>query len=379
MTGTILVAGGGTGGHVFPSLAVAEALRSAAPDFTVEFLGTARGLESTLVPAAGWTLHTVDTPPLARKLSLSTLRIPALLAGAVRQARGIIRDRNAVAALVFGGYVSVPLALASRLARIPLVVHEQNAVPGVANRLAARWAAAVAVTHEGTALGAGRATVTGNPVRPGLDAQLVSAGRGEALEHFGLDPARRTLLVFGGSQGAQRINTAAVESAGRWRSPQRLQILHAAGRRDHAAVVQAWEAAATAGGEQPLVRCLDFIDRMELAYAAADAVVCRSGASTLAELTVLGLPSVLVPYPHATADHQTANARSVAEAGGAVVVGDGEFDAARLVAEAEPLLLDEQRRSAMAAAARSFGRPDAADEVARLVVAAVAGGGGTAT
>lgn len=368
---TILLAGGGTGGHVFPSLAVAEALRRAAPDVEVEFLGTAHGLEATLVPEAGWRLHTVDTVPLARKLSASTLRVPLVLARAARQARAIIRDRSAVAAVVFGGYVSVPLALAARWARIPLIVHEQNAVPGVANRLAARWAAAVALTHDSAGFGGRTTEVTGNPVRPGLDPAAVTAGRAEALAHFGLEPARRTLLVFGGSQGAQRINTAAVDSAGLWAEPGRLQILHAAGRRDHATVDAAWQEALRDHPEAPGVACLDFIDRMDLAYAAADAVVCRSGASTLAELTVLGLPSVLVPYPHATADHQTANARSLAAAGGAVVVADAGFDAARLVAEAEPLLLDEGRRTAMATAARSFGRPDAADRVAALVLSAL--------
>lgn len=369
---TILLAGGGTGGHVFPSLAVAEALRQAAPDLAVEFLGTAKGLESTLVPAAGWQLHTVDMLPLARKVSPSTLRIPGVLLRAARQARGIIRARSAVAAVVFGGYVSVPLAVASRWAKIPLIVHEQNAVPGLANKLAARWAAAVALTHDGSGFGGGRTVVTGNPVRPGLDPEAVRGGRAAALAHFGLDPDRRTLLVFGGSQGAARINTAAIASAGLWRQPGGLQILHAAGRRDFEAVQQAWaESDVKGGGDDLHVRCLDFIDRMDLAYAAADVVVCRSGASTLAELTVLGVPSVLVPYPHATADHQTANARSLEQAGGAVVVSDADLDAARLVAEAEPLLLDEQRRVAMAGAARTFGRPDAAQEVARLVLEAI--------
>lgn len=368
---TILLAGGGTGGHVFPSLAVAQALRQAAPDLTVEFLGTAKGLESTLVPAAGWQLHTVDMLPLARKVSPSTLRIPGVLLRAARQARGIIRVRSAVAAVVFGGYVSVPLAVAARWAKIPLIVHEQNAIPGLANKLAARWAAAVALTHDGAGFGGARTVVTGNPVRPGLDPAIVRSGRAESLAHFGLDPDRRTLLVFGGSQGAARINTAAVASAALWREPGRLQILHATGRRDFATVQQAWTESEVEGGHDLNVRCLDFIDRMDLAYAAADVVVCRSGASTLAELTVLGVPSVLVPYPHATADHQTANARSLQQAGGATVVTDADLDAARLVAEAEPLLLDEQRRSAMVAAARTFGRPDAAQDVARLVLEAI--------
>lgn len=368
---TVLLAGGGTGGHVFPSLAVAAALRDAAPDLAIEFLGTARGLESTLVPTAGWQLHTVDTLPLARRLSAATLRVPGVLLNATRQARDLLRARDAVAAVIFGGYVSVPLALAARRERIPLIVHEQNAVPGLANRLAARWAAAVAVTHDGTALGRGTPAVTGNPVRPGLDAAAVETSRAEANAHFDLDPDRKTLLVFGGSQGARRINDAAVASAGLWSAAQRLQILHATGRRDAAGVSAAWDAALDTSASTPLVRCVDFIERMELAYAAADAVVCRSGASTLAELTVLGLPSVLVPYPHATGDHQTANARSLERAGGAVVVPDEQLDAARLVAEAEPLLLDDDRRKRMAAAARAAGRPDAAQLVAGLVLSII--------
>lgn len=367
---TVLIAGGGTGGHVFPSLAVGAALAEAS-HLQVEFVGTTNGLEASLVPAAGWRLHTVDTPPLARRLSPALLRVPGAVLAAVRQARAIIGERNAVAAVVFGGYVSVPLALAARWARIPLIVHEQNAVPGLANRMAGRWAAAVALTHEGTAFGRGRTVVTGNPVRPGLDPTAVVQGRAGALEHFDLDSDRSTLLVFGGSQGARRINTAVVESAGRWADPQRLQILHATGRRDAAEMSSAWDAALATAGAAPLVRCVDFIERMELAYAAADAVVCRAGASTLAELTVLGLPSVLVPYPHATADHQTANARSLERDGGAVVVPDDQFDAPRLVAEAEPLLLDEQRRTRMAAAARAAGRPDAAQRVAALVLSAL--------
>jgi UDP-N-acetylglucosamine--N-acetylmuramyl-(pentapeptide) pyrophosphoryl-undecaprenol N-acetylglucosamine transferase len=367
-----MLAGGGTGGHVFPSLAVAAALRRAAPDLRIEFVGTATGLEATLVPAAGWTLHTIEAAPLARKLSVSTLRLPLVLLRAVKQAGSLLSERSVVGAVVFGGYVSVPLALAARKAGIPLVVHEQNAVPGLANRLAGRWAAAVALTHEGSGFGRARPVVTGNPVRPGLDAAAAATSRQEAIAHFGLEPTRRTLLVFGGSQGARRINRAAIESVRAWSQPHKIQILHAAGRRDFAEINAAWDAALASAGEQaPLVRCVDFIERMELAYAAADAVVCRAGASTLAELTVLGLPSVLVPYPHATADHQTANAASLAAAGGAAVVADDQLDSVRLVAEAQPLLLDDDRRQAMATAAAGCGRPDAADHVAALLLEAL--------
>jgi UDP-N-acetylglucosamine--N-acetylmuramyl-(pentapeptide) pyrophosphoryl-undecaprenol N-acetylglucosamine transferase len=289
--------------------------------------------------------------------------------------------------VVFGGYVSVPLALAARRTGTPLVVHEQNAVPGLANRLAARWARAVAVTVPASARRFRRArevVVTGNPVRPGLRAARDAAGRAEALAAFGLDPGRRTLLVFGGSQGARRINAAVVASAPRWTEPGRVQILHASGRGEHPAVQAAWDAAlasvpagdhrgGTGAGSGPLVRCVDFLDRMDLAYAAADVVLARAGASTLAELTALGLPSVLVPYPFATDDHQSANARALAEAGGALMIPDAELDADRLVAACELLLADEQRRAAMAANALACGRPDAAEALAGLVLR-VAGG-----
>ena len=363
----VLVAAGGTGGHVFPGLATADALRRARPDTTVEFVGTAERLEARLVPEAGWTLHTVPAAALTRRVSPATLKLPFVLAGAVRRARRVIADRRADAAVCFGGYTSVPLALAARRARLPLVVHEQNAVPGVANRLAARFADAVAVSFPAAqhAFGRRRTVLTGNPVRPGYATLDRAALRDEALRHFDLDPSRRTLLVFGGSQGARRINRAVTGSAGRWPDPDRLQILHAAGRTTHDETRAAWDAAPPGG---PLVRCLEFIERMDLAYAVADLVVCRAGASTIAELTALGLPAVLVPYPHATDDHQTANARGVADAGGAAVIADAELDADRLVATAAPLLGDDARRTAMAEAAAAFGRPDAADALAALVL-----------
>jgi UDP-N-acetylglucosamine--N-acetylmuramyl-(pentapeptide) pyrophosphoryl-undecaprenol N-acetylglucosamine transferase len=366
----VLLAGGGTGGHVYPSLAVAEALRDAAPEIDIEFIGTERGLEARAVPEAGWPLTVVEARPLARKASLATLQLPLVLARATGQVTRRIRDGQVRAALVFGGYTSVPLALAALRTRIPLIVHEQNSVPGLANRLAARWARSVAVTFPASVdrfPRPDRVVVTGNPVRPGFSADAGERGREEGLAAFGLERGRRTLLAFGGSQGARRINQALVDAVGRWGAPERLQILHVTGRGGAEAARAAWDAVE----HGPLVvRCVDFVDRMELAYAAADVVLCRSGASTLAELTVCGLPSVLVPYPHATDDHQTVNARDLAAAGGAVVVADGDLDGGTLVTACEPLLLDDDRRMAAAEAARRFARPDAAAAVAALVLEA---------
>lgn len=369
MSGLVLLAGGGTGGHVFPSLAVAAALHDAG--FAVEFVGNPRGLEARLVPEAGWTLHPVETQALARKLSLRTLRLPFTVLRATRSVIALIREREVVAACVFGGYVSVPLALAARRTRTPLVVHEQNAVPGLANRLAAQWAETVAVSVPGSAERFGdpdRVALTGNPVRPGLaDVDLASA-RPEALAAFDLDPDRRTLLVFGGSQGARTLNDATVGSLGHWKQPEQLQILHVAGRADHERIRTAWaRVLAEHGNAAPLVRCHEFIADMQRAYAAADVVACRAGASTIAELTVLGLPSVLVPYPHATGDHQTANARALADAGGAKLVADADLAPGSLVEGSEPWLTDDAARAEAAAAARSLGYPDAAQRVASLV------------
>lgn len=366
--GTVLVAGGGTGGHVFPALATAAALAGLAPDLAVEFVGTAGGLESRLVPEAGWTLHALPAMALSRTRPWTAVRLPLVLAQGVARARALIRARGARAALCFGGYTSVPLAVAAGLCRIPLLLHEQNAVPGVANRLAARWAAAVAVAiaPAGTAFGGRRVVVTGNPVRPDFAARADAASHEAAVEHFGLDPARRTLLAFGGSQGAGSLNRALVGSAGLWAAPDGLQVLHATGAATHAETAAAW-GRAPLGGLRVVHR--EFVARMDLAYAAADVVLCRAGASTLAELALVGLPAVLVPYPHATGDHQTGNARTVAVAGAGVLLPDAELTPRRLVAAAEPLLTDVAARTRMAAAARGLARPDAAEDVARLVLA----------
>lgn len=367
----VLLAGGGTGGHVYPSLAVAGALGQAGCD--VEFVGTARGLEARLVPEAGFVLHEIEARPLARKLSLSTLRLPLAVVRATRRVTELLTDRGAAAACVLGGYVSVPLTLAARRTRTPLIVHEQNAVPGLANRLAAQWAEAIAVSVPGSASrfrDSDRVVLTGNPVRPGFVAAAEAAGRADALASFDLDPGRRTLLVFGGSQGARSLNDAVIGSLGHWERPERLQILHVAGRTDHDRVRAGWDHALAAAPVAPLVRCHAFVDAMERAYAAADVVVCRAGASTIAELTIVGRASVLVPYPHATGDHQTENARALADAGAARVLTDRWLAPQSLVGMCQPWLHDDAARDTAAAAARSLARPDAAERVAALVARA---------
>ena len=368
---SLLVAAAGTGGHVFPGIAMARTVLEHDPTATVRFAGTTRGIETRVVPEAGFALDLLPILPLSRRLARETLLAPFAAVAGVMAARRLIRRHRFDVVFGTGGYVTLPVALAARLERVPVVLHEPNAVPGIANKLAARVASRIAlgVADTAAAFPAGRTVVVGNPVRPEL-ARLDRQGlRAEALAAFDLDPERRTLLVFGGSQGARRINQAVVAATGHWPEPERVQLLHACGRRDEADVRAAW-AQADPEGRGLLVKVVAFVDRMDLAYAAADLALTRAGAITMAELTATGTPAVMVPLPHAVADHQAANARVLAAAGGAVVVDDAALEGASLVGAVAPLLADPDRLAGMAAAMRGLAHPDAAEELAALVVEA---------
>lgn len=373
MTRTILFAGGGTAGHVYPALAVAAAVAERESDLEPVFVGTEGRLEGRLVPASGYRFHHIDALPLPRRPSLGLFKLPAALRSAIRRCEEIITQERAVGAVTFGGYVSFPLDWACGRTDIPLVIHEQNSVPGIANQFAARWADRIAVTFPGSAerfRQTERVSVTGNPVRADMLNLDRERERAEALRHFRLHQRRRTVLVFGGSQGARSLNRATVSSYTHWGDPSRVQILHAAGRTLYGEAASAWERA-RAGGEGPLVRCVDYIDDMRAAYSAADVVVCRAGATSIAEITALGLPAVLVPYPHATRDHQLVNARSLAQIGAARIIEDDELDGRRLASAVQPLLYDQDERDALSRAARAFGRRDAAEVLARIILEVV--------
>jgi UDP-N-acetylglucosamine--N-acetylmuramyl-(pentapeptide) pyrophosphoryl-undecaprenol N-acetylglucosamine transferase len=368
----VLVAAGGTGGHVVPGLALARALVERVPDATVSFAGTSRGIETRVVPEAGFRLHLLPILPLSRRLAVETVLAPgAAVAGTGAALRLLRRERIDVVAGM-GGYVTLPVAAAARLAGVPVVLHESNAVPGLANRLAARfaWRVGVGVAAALDAFPPGKAVLVGNPVRPEL-ARLDRAGRrAEAIAAFSLEPRRRTLFVFGGSQGARRINQALVAATAHWPEPGGMQVLHASGRRDEAEVRAAWRAA-DPEARGLLVRVVAFVDRMDLAYAAADLAVSRAGAMTMAELTAVGMPALLVPLPHATAGHQAANATAAAEAGGARVIPDERLDGRTLAAAAAPLLAEPGELARMGKAMRSQARPHAAEEMAALVLGAL--------
>jgi UDP-N-acetylglucosamine--N-acetylmuramyl-(pentapeptide) pyrophosphoryl-undecaprenol N-acetylglucosamine transferase len=367
----VLIAGGGTAGHVFPAIAIARKLVDD-HGADVAFLGTSAGQEARLVPAAGFRLIEMQAKPLLRKFSLATLRAPFVAWSSMRRCRPLVRDADAV--LGMGGYVSGPPVLAARREKTPVVLHEQNAIPGLANKLASRFAGTTAVSFAEAAKAfprRARTEVTGNPIRDVIASVPAERERlaKEAYEELELEPGRRTVVIFGGSQGALHIDRAAVGASTLLRERGDLQVLLLTGPAHLESTVRGLPA-----GSALLVRALPFLDRMELAYSIADLVVSRAGATTVAEVSACGVPSVLVPYPYATANHQEANARALQRAGGASVMLDDQLTAEALAERIESLVDHAERLQAMSAAATAWARPDAAAVVAGLVVRAAEGG-----
>ncbi|MFC7491995.1 MULTISPECIES: undecaprenyldiphospho-muramoylpentapeptide beta-N-acetylglucosaminyltransferase [unclassified Knoellia] len=369
MTGTsvslssVVLAGGGTAGHVSPLLALADCLRRREPDVRITALGTAEGLEARLVPARGYDLEVIPKVPMPRKPSAALLRLPGSLRRAIQAADDAMSSAEAQVVVGFGGYVSTPAYLAARRRGIPVVVHEQNARPGLANKLGSRFAKHVAVTFPDTALPG--ATVTGMPLRREIALLDRKARRAEALAHFGLDPQWPTVLVTGGSLGAQRINEAFHGAVG-FLGAAGVQVLHVTGAGKEFPV-------ASDGAGAPYV-VVPYADHMELAYAAADIVVARSGANTVCELTAVGLPAAYVPLPIGNGE-QSLNARAVVAAGGGLVVDDADLTTTWIETTLVPLLRDAPALAEMAAAAASVGERDGDELLADLVADAASGKG----
>lgn len=354
---TTLLAGGGTAGHVNPLLAVADGLRARTADDEVLVLGTREGLEARLVPLRGYELLFVDKVPFPRRPDRAALAFPSRFRRAVAQVRRIIRERGVDAVIGFGGYASAPAYVAARWERVPFVVHEANARPGLANVLGARAAAGVGVAFEGTPLPGAR--VVGMPLRREIVDLDPAARRAEAAAHFGLVADTPTLLVFGGSLGAQRLNEA---FAGAWRDVRDAgwQLLHVTGEKSD-----------LVDPGVPGYALVRYVDRMDLAFALADFIVSRSGAATVSEISALGIPAVYVPYAVGNGE-QSLNAASAVRAGAARLIADAEFTADRVRAEIVPLLRDAEAREAMHAAAGRTGTRSGTENVIALLDAALA-------
>lgn len=360
-TPSIVLAGGGTAGHISPLLAIAAAVRNASPDAALLAVGTPSGMETRLVPAAGIELATIDRVPFPRKPSVDLVRLPGRMAGAVRQAGSILDDARADVLVGVGGYVCTPMYLAARKRRIPIVIHEANARPGLANRVGAMLTKRVAVAFDGTPLP--NAVHVGMPMRTEISSLDRSTARPAAREALGLDLDKPTLIVTGGSSGAQSINRTIGGAVGQLAAAG-IQTLHITGRGK--SILDDAGKPLTAEG----YRQVEYVDGMELVYAAADVLLARSGAATVCEAAAVGVPAVLVPLPIGNGE-QALNAAGLVAAGGALLVPDRDFNAGYVARELIPLVTDKDRLAIMEANSYRLGIRNADQRMAGLILEAV--------
>lgn len=354
----ILFAGGGTGGHVYPAVAIADAVRRIVPEAVLEFAGTRDRMEWEAVPRAGYKIHPISISGFHRGQPLRNLSLPFKMAKSMRESLSLIRNFQPDVAVGTGGYVSGPVLFAASLRGIPIVIQEQNAYAGLTNRLLGKRATRihVAFVEAKDFLPPELCIYSGNPTRR----ELLLAERSEARKHYGIPPGAFVLAIFGGSLGSRAINEAVLRHAQELLEDAEVFVIWQSGNRY-------FEEMRRRAHEHGRLRLMEYIDRMDFAYAAADVVMSRSGAITCSELMVTGTPSILVPSPNVAEDHQTLNARSMANSGAAVLLPEADLDA-RLMDEFRALRSDEEKRQEMAEAARRIARPDAAEHIARDVL-----------
>ena len=367
----VLMAGGGTAGHLFPCVAVAEELADLEPGCSIRYVGARGRIDEQILRERDLPHDLISARPLPYRLSAEAVTGLVALARAVRRTRAILRAFRPHIVFSTGGYVGASVGIAARLARIPLLVHVADTQPDRGNRLLARWACAITTISPEAARALGRsATVTGNPIRR----ELAQATREQGTRELGLDPDAATIVVTGGSQGARRLNTAVVSALPVLLDELGAQIVHLSGALDFETLRAE---VARRFGSPPRYHLIAHLPNPGLALAAADLALTRAGAGSLAEVCLHGVPMIVVPYPFA-GGHQRLNAAPLADAGAAVIVDDAQFTGERLVALVRDLLGDAARLAAMAAAARAAARPDAARQVAQVLIAAARGacGGG---
>lgn len=346
MGGNVLIMAGGTGGHVFPALACAREFQ--ARGYAVHWLGTPRGIENELVPQAGLRLHLIDATGLRGKGKLSLLKAPLMLLRSLVQARRVLREVKPLCVVGFGGYVTGPGGLAARLAGVPLIIHEQNAVAGTANRSLASFAARVCEAFPQTFTSSTKRRTTGNPVRAELFFETPRQN---------LEGRRPRLLILGGSLGAEPLNKLMPEALAKLPVDNRPEVFHQAGRKHDEITAERYRNAGVEAQVAP------FIKDMAQAYGWADLVVCRAGALTVSELAAAGLPSLLIPLPHAIDDHQSRNAEYLAREGAAFVMPQATTGAAEMAARLNEVLMQPELLKRMASTARLLAKPDATNTV----------------
>ncbi len=362
----VIVSGGGTGGHVYPAIAVADALRAMEPQTEILFVGALGKMEMEKVPMAGYRIEGLNIRGLQRRLTAANLKFPIRLIESLVRARSIIKEFRPDVVAGFGGYASGPTVYVASGMGIPTLLQEQNSYPGITNKLLARRAKTICVAYPGMEkfFPEEKLHFTGNPVRK--DLQKLDGRRDEALAHFGLDPQKRTLLIFGGSLGARTLNDAMRASHGLLKERNDIQVLWQMGK----LYAEQYSVSETAGLDN--VRPVQFIDRMDLAYALADLVICRAGALTISELCLAKRPAILVPSPNVAEDHQTRNAESLVSKSAAVLVPDADAVPGALV-KAMELIDDSETTKQLSESIGKLGKPDASDIIAAEISKLVTG------
>lgn len=366
----VLVTGGGTGGHIYPALAIARGIREKYPGAEVLYVGTATGMEADIVPKEGFAFATVTVEGLPRRITPRAIITLGKLIKGIGQAFAVVKRFSPDVVIGTGGYVCGPVVLAAALKKIPTLIHEQNAYPGITNKLLSRFVSRVMVTFPESIRyfpHNTRITVTGLPIRP----DILTSGREAGIEGFGLAGDKLTLLIFGGSRGARSINRAVVETAKDLTASKELQILHVTGTLGYEETLTGLKAAGILLDKSGNITVKPYLYNMEDALAAADLVVCRAGAATLAEITALGLPAILIPYPYAAENHQEYNARALADRGAALLIKDSELTGQSLLQSVAKLLDDRPALDKMAAASKGLGRPQALAEIMQCVETAL--------
>ena len=361
----IMISGGGTGGHIYPALTIYKTLETMV-DANFLYVGTERGLESRIVPKEGIPFTTLPVQGLQRKLSLDTLVTAGKTLSSLWKANQLISDFKPDIVIGTGGYVCGPLLLAAALRGIPTLIQEQNVVPGITNKILSRFVDVVAVGYEEAAPYFPRAKkviYTGNPVRP----SVVTANREEARAYFGLQEDQTAILVAGGSRGARSINTAMQAVHEHYKGREDIKIIHATGTDEYRRVCEGL-GIPEEDVYSPTSHIVPYLDNMDMAMAASDMAIFRSGAIGLAELAVRGIPSILIPYPYAAADHQTFNAKAFVDAGASTMIVDKELNGTRLLQAVDAMLADQRCRKRMAEATLQLGKPEAAIEIAKLAL-----------
>ena len=361
----VLVSGGGTGGHIYPALTLVKNIQEKHPEATFLYVGTQRGLESKIVPQAGVPFKTIAIQGFKRSLSVENFKTMYLFIKSYQESKKIIQEFKPDVVVGTGGYVCGAVVYAAARLGIPTVIHEQNSVPGVTNKFLAKYVDKIAICFSDAAnyFPAQKVTLTGNP----RGQEVVRMKGAKGLEQYGLDPAKETILIFGGSQGAYSF-VEALEPVVAELNQRPYQVLFATGQRyyeEMAAALPAHKDASSSLWVEP------YIENMTAVLNQVQLVVSRAGATTLAEITALGIPSVLIPSPHVTNDHQTKNARSLLNVGAAELIPDAELTGERLLTTFDRLMADGTKRAEMAQAAKEEGIPDATERLYRLVIDAI--------